>query len=42
MIIINNNNYSNPYDESNDSKRKIKEWRTKIIKVLLACIVIKQ
>ena len=37
MIIINDNDYSNPYDEKNDSycnKRKIKEWRTKIIKVL--------
>ena len=37
MIIINDNDYSNPYDEKNDSycnKRKIKEWITKIIKVL--------
>ena len=40
MIIINDNDYSNPYDESND-KTKIKEWITKIIKVLLACVVIK-
>ena len=41
MIIINDNDYSNPYDESNDNKTKIKEWITKIIKVLLACVVIK-
>ena len=26
MIIINYNDYSNPYDESNDNKTKIKEW----------------
>ena len=32
MIIIDNNDYSNPYDESNDDKTKIKEWITKIIK----------
>ena len=25
MIIINDNDYSNPYDESNDNKSKIKE-----------------
>ena len=41
MIIINDNDYSNPYDESNDNKTKIKEWITKIIKVLLTCVVIK-
>ena len=41
MIIINDNDYSNPYDESNDNKTKIKEWITKIIKPLLACVVIK-
>ena len=41
MIIINDNDYSNPDDESNDSKTKIKEWITKIIKVLLAYVVIK-
>ena len=44
MIIINDNDYSNPYDEKNDSycnKRKIKEWITKIIKVLPTCLVIK-
>ena len=41
MIVINYNNYSNPYDESNDNKTKIKEWITKIMKVLLACVVIK-
>ena len=32
MIIINDNDYSNPYNEKNDSycnKRKIKEWITK-------------
>ena len=39
MIIINDNDYSNPYDESNDNKTKIKEWITKIIKVLLALII---
>ena len=39
MIIINDNNYSNPHDESNDNKTKIKEWITKIIKVLLALII---
>ena len=39
-IIINDNDYSNPYDESNDNKAKIKEWITKIIKVLPACMVI--
>ena len=41
MIIINGNDYSNPYDESNDNKTKIKERKTKIIKVLLTCVVIK-
>ena len=40
MIIINDNDYSNPYDESNDNKAKIKERITKIIKVLPACMVI--
>ena len=25
MIIINDNDYTNPYDESNDNKPKIKE-----------------
>ena len=40
MIIINDNDYSNPCDESNDNKAKIKEWITKIIKVLPACMVI--
>ena len=42
MIIINDNDYSNPYDESNDNKAKLKESITKIIKVLLACMVIKR
>ena len=41
MIIVNDNDYSNPYDESNDNKTKIKEWIIEIIKVLLACVVIK-
>ena len=41
MIIINDNDYSNHCDESNDNKTKIKEWITKIIKVLLAYVVIK-
>ena len=40
MIIINDNDYSNPYDKSNDNKTTIKEWITKIMKVLLACVVI--
>ena len=40
MIIINDNDYSNPYDESNDNRTKIKEWITKLIKVLLVCVVI--
>ena len=42
MIIINDNDYSNPYDECNDNKAKLKESITKIIKVLLACAVIKR
>ena len=41
MIIIIDNDYGNPYDESNDNKTKIKEWITKIIKVLLTCVVVK-
>ena len=41
MIIVNDNEYSNPYEESNDNKTKIKEWITKIMKVLLTCVVIK-
>ena len=41
MIIINDDDYDNPCDESNGNKAKIKEWITKIIKVLLACVVIK-
>ena len=41
MLVINYNNYSNPYDESNDNKTKIKEWIKQIMKVLLACAVIK-
>ena len=41
MIIINDNDYSNPCDESNDNKTKIKEWITKIIKLLLARVAIK-
>ena len=41
MVIINDNDYSNPYDESNDNKTKIKEWITKITRVLLVCVVIK-
>ena len=40
-MIINDNNCSNPDDESNDNRTKIKEWITKIIKVLLAYVVIK-
>ena len=41
FIIINESDYSNPYDESNDNRTKIKELLTKIIKVLLSCVVIK-
>ena len=41
MIIINDNDYGNPCDESNGNKAKIKEWITKKIKVLLACVIIK-
>ena len=41
MIVTSDNDYSNPCDESNDNKTKIKEWITKITKVLLACMVIK-
>ena len=41
MIIINDNDHSNPYDESNDNKTKIKVWIKKIIKVLLTCVAIK-
>ena len=32
MIIIIDNDYRNPYDESNNNKTKIKEWITKINK----------
>ena len=39
MIIINDNDFSNLYDESSRNKTKIKEWIT--IKLLLACVVIK-
>ena len=41
MIIISDNDYSHPYDKSNDNKTKIKEWIIKITKVLLACVVTK-
>ena len=41
MIIINDNDFSNLYDESSRNKTKIKEWITKIIKLLLACVAIK-
>ena len=41
MIIINDNDYSNSFDESNDNKTKVKEWIAKIIKELLACVLIK-
>ena len=39
MIIINDNDYSNPYNERNYDKTKIKEWISKLIKVLLTCVV---
>ena len=38
MIMINDNDYSNAYNKSNDNKKKIK-WITKIL--LLTCEVIK-
>ena len=42
MIIINDDNdYSNPYEESDYNITKIKEWITKIRKVLPACMVLK-
>ena len=41
MIIINDNDYSNSFDESNGNKTKVKEWIAKIIKVLLAYVLIK-
>ena len=41
MKIIDDNDWSNTYDESDDNKTKIKELTTKIIKVLLACVIIK-
>ena len=41
MIIINDGDYGNPCDESNSNKANIKNWITKIIKVLLACVLIK-
>ena len=41
MIIINDNDYFNPYDETKYNKTEIKEWITKAMKVLLACVVIK-
>ena len=39
MIIINNDDYSDPYDKSNDNN-KIKKWITKIITLLPRCAVI--
>ena len=41
MIIINDNDYCNPYDESDNYETEIKEWIRKMIKVLLTCVVIK-
>ena len=42
MIIINDDDdYSNPYEESDDNITKIKEWITKIRKVLPTCMVLK-
>ena len=42
MIIINDDDdYSNPYEESDYNITKIKEWITKIRKVLPACMVLK-
>ena len=39
MITINDNDYNNPYNESDDNKTKIKEWIPKIIKVLKTIII---
>ena len=41
MMIINDDDYGNPYDKSNGNKAKIKELITKMLKVILACVVIK-
>ena len=40
MIAINDNDYGNPYDQSNGNKKR-KEQITKIITLLLMCVVIK-
>ena len=40
MIIINDNYYSNPFDESDDNKTKIIECITKIIKVVVLLLII--
>ena len=40
IVIINVNDSSNPYDKSDVNKTKIKERITKMIKVLLMCVVI--
>ena len=44
MITINENDYSNPCDKSNDKKTNIKEWITKIlikiIKILTNIMII--
>ena len=40
MIIINDNNHSNPFDESNDNKKiTTKEWVTKIITILTSIVI---
>ena len=41
VIIVNDSDYSNPYNESNDNKAVIKEWIAEVVKVLLTCVVIK-
>ena len=41
MVILNDNDYGNPYDKSNVNKTKIKEKIMKIIKILLIYVVMK-
>ena len=41
MIIINDNDYSNLYDESNDNTKKLEDWIIKITTVLLTYVIIK-
>ena len=38
--MVNDNDYGNPFDESNDEKKR-NNWVTKIITLLLTCVAIK-